>query len=312
VKGESFADRVLDTIWWYSGYYDLLPGLERLAKLIQTGSDRKDLNDLVNEIDQLIAGGTASAPAARGVVVAPQQDLNSLPAEIKGALILFGTDRSLEKVATALRAKVRSAEYQQSDLPTRLHSSSAPERKLIAILVLEANPNPVYLRWQAEAIIAGPPFLGVIAAQSLMGAALRLPPDEFPWVDLAVQRAAQLLNGLPINHPARKARQDVDTALTLCDMLQGRKDGTMSKGEVRQFLDDMTREFDLAGLKGLCSRQLLAPLELLARTTLPPEYVAVELLSLARDKWEPRLIKAAHLERPGVPGLASMHTKYPA
>ena len=312
----SYQIKVLETVRWanrYGGPKQLL----WLAKIVRDGRPmRNEFKQLVQDIEEILQATEATLPptvALAGALPLP------LPPELAGPLEFFVTQSStLPNLARDLRTILSTNSYKHLDLPGRFHLSESEGERLAAVLALEKDPDPSYLRWLCERVMVEKPLVGFMSSQALTTAGLRLGQQDLGRIGKAISDATDLLDGLAdtdeqlamgIDVAARK--RQLQAALSLVEMRTRRGRSVLSPADLEVFLGALISTFDRDGFDGLAQRQLQTPLKWLANPNEPIELIGINLMLIARDKgWERELIHAAYKEREDNPAFAALHIKY--
>ena len=149
---------------------------------------RDDLHELRQVLETALPQ-EAIAPQGGAVpaLPPPANTAAPLPPELGDVLTLYEQQPAAkDTLAGQMRDLLREVRYRELDLPNRLHLSELEARRLAAILAailaLESEPDPKYLRWLSERVTVESPVVGFLAAKALIVAARRLGRDLLPQV----------------------------------------------------------------------------------------------------------------------------------
>jgi hypothetical protein len=311
----SFQLKVFETVKWAYRFGEAPHVLWLAEKVSNKRPKRDDLKALVNEIKAYIN------PAAVGAPGLANQNQGGLPPELSASLSLFEQRQfTIRDLLQDLRPRLRTSSYLKYDLPGQCHLSDSEGHRLLAVLALEAEPSPIYLRWLSERVSVEEPLVGYVATQGLTAAAIRIPASDVTRVRAASVAAVDRLDSLVesddevvpgIDSAARK--RQLDLALSIGEIRSRKGKSIMTPQEADAFLAAVLQRFDRASFDGLCRKRLSTELKWLANLEDPWEIIVASVFVTARDKrWERDLISAAFAEQGGEPAFQAVHMKYVA
>jgi hypothetical protein len=299
---QAYDEKVMEAIRWANRFGGPKRVLWLATIVSQRRPERHDLAALAADIEAALEPAT-------------------FPLELSAPLGAFDEGATtLADLTRDFRPLLRKTSYQKHDLPGRYHLSDSEGRRLAAVLALEANPKPEYLRWLSERITVEPPQVAFVSAQALTAAALRLSRDHLERVRAAAQSAGDRLDGLAELDdqaavgfdPAARKRQ-LQSALSLVEIRTRKGKSLLPPAEFDTFVGGLSSAFDVDGFDQLCRDRLQTSLKRLANLMDPLELIIINVVLTAREKgWERDLIVAAYQERPNDAALATIHQKYGA
>jgi hypothetical protein len=226
-------------------------------------------------------------------------------------------------LAQTLRVMFRKGSYKRYDLPGRYHLSDSMGQRMAAVLALEAEPDPNYLRWLSERVTVEPPLTGTLASKALITSALRLERGYLIRLRGYVQEAIARLNnmnptdespahaGVPFGVGLDARRIQLSNAEDLIEVRNGTRFLGMTLDDRDSFLNALVSAFDLPRFEELCTKQLKTELKRLAHPNDPIELIVVSVVVMARrQEWEEDLLEGVYAAQTGEPTFTILHEKY--
>jgi hypothetical protein len=245
--------------------------------------------------------------------------LSPIPAELTALILLLSDEQSgsIDVIAADLRGKLREKSYANCDLPGNLHLSAANGDRLAAILALDAEPHPAYLRWLAERVVVEPPLISFLAAQALTAAAFRL---DRMHLDLIIRLTAAVAERLDyMSEPAGVAprynlsarKDEIGSARKLAEVRKNKAMPVMSGPDFDRFLLALER-FSWQDFADFCWNRLSIRLDRIANPAEPVEIAIVTVVLLVLKRSEAALVNAAYAARPQDATFADIFRKHQA
>jgi hypothetical protein len=317
----AYRQKAYATVQWCYRY-DRLAMLLWLARVCRKKRPKiKKFEKLIAEMEAAIAAEEQQAQGkdAGGNGAPAANQPAAMPGELVGWIsdfekqILAPTD-----LAQSLRTLFRAKPCKELALPNRLHLSESDGERLTAVLALETAPDPAYLRWLSERVTVERPIAGLLAAQALVSAALRLSKADLVRVRRAVKSATDRLNELadtnvapserPFDIGARK--RELRFAESLVDVREKQGKSMLTVEELDRFFQASFEAFDWKAVELLYKSVEVRPPSK-ATGVFTVELMIVRLAVEAWDNgWERDLIRAVYEAQPGNPIFAAMRDKY--
>lgn len=310
--------KVLETVRWANRYGKA----QQLLWLTKLASNKRPLRTefekLVKEIEALIQ---PPVPVGTGGGSIAGSSWSALPPELAGPLgLLVEQASTIQNLARDLRMILRTKSYKSLDLPGQFHLSESAGERLAAVLALEKDPHPAYLRWLSERVAVEKPLIGFMAAQALITAGFWLDRNDLNRISKAISTAIDLLDGLADTDEQPAAGFDIvarkrqlQTALSLVEVRSRNGRSVLPPADFERFLSVLISSFDRDGFDGLLQRQLQTSLKWLANPNEPIELIVINVALTARDKgWERELLRAAYEDQRQNETFATLHRKYVA
>lgn len=205
-------------------------------------------------------------------------------------------------------AAIRDMPLTAHDLPGRFHLSDSPGARLAAILSLEQQTNPTYLRWLAERVCVEVGAAAQAAALALTYAALGLDRTAQPAFRAVLLEAIGLVSRLKSG--AELQGQLLDDALKILDY----RDGATPKPWAIEY-DELAGALAAALTKDVLTEllwvELQTKLDRIANPDYRFEYVIFRTLRMANDNgWDIELIEKVKSTCPGNKRLAEACEQY--
>jgi len=304
-----FKKKVHETVMWANRYGQLKTVLWLTQKAAAKRPEWGEYKILIVDIKKVV-NAPEDALASAG-------DQSKLPASLVATFGVFESKQlTLEQFATDLRPILRAQGHASCKIPEQFHLSDLDWKRVVAILALEAEPDPNYIRWLAERVTVERPYPGFLATQALVTSAFRLSREHLKELSKVIRDA---INRLSLqsddpDHPSSalyNRKHELDVANELAMMRTGAAKLGMNPDDLDRFLKVLSK-LRSAELDDLCQKASGAQMKYLGvRSVGPPELIAVAVVVKARqNNWEPELIKAAFSLLPTDVVILDVHKRY--
>lgn len=268
-------EKVWKVIEWAEEYGEMKLVLWLAERASARRPKRDDLKQMVIDLRVLVDGTSLPKPLAEMLALARAEGTTTWD------------------LAVQLRAALDAQPYPEYDLPGQFHLSDVLEERLLAVLALEAGPNPAYVRWLAERVTVEPPLLATLATKALIVAARVLGRPDLPRLEAAVHAAQAQLKAMvyvadpPVGSPfpvnLRARGYHLRTAEDLVDIRTGVGLPNIPTGEADGFLGALLGAFKEGGFRAMCAKRLGKVDGFVAHPTDPDHLVIIYVVRQLRE-----------------------------